>query len=109
MAADLSVSTPAPKPAPEQSPANQQPRVWPALVLIAIYWLAWGSVTLFAPGTFTQFLTLFWTPMIIAAGVLVWWLFFSKLPWSYRLWGLAWLILSSPEECFRLRCGVALG
>jgi outer membrane protein assembly factor BamB len=72
---------------------RHRPRLWPGLVLVAIYWIAWGTVTLFFPGTFTQFLTVFWTPMLVGAGVFVWWLLFSRLPWSYRLWGLAWLIL----------------
>jgi len=74
-------------------PVRHEPRLWPGLILVAIYWIAWGTVTLFFAGTFTQFLTIFWTPMLVGAGVALWWLFFSRLPWSYRLWGLAWLIL----------------
>jgi outer membrane protein assembly factor BamB len=73
--------------------APREPRLWPGLVLVAIYWIAWGIVTLFMAGTFTQFLTVFWTPMLVGAGILVWWLFFSRLPWGYRVWGLAWLVL----------------
>jgi outer membrane protein assembly factor BamB len=38
-----------------------------------------------APGTFTQFLGMFWGPMVGAALVLLWWLAFSRLRWADRL------------------------
>jgi outer membrane protein assembly factor BamB len=73
-------------------PHSRPPRLWPAATLVAVYWVAWAIVNVFMAGTFTQFLTLFWTPMGVALGLLVWWLGFSRLPWASRLWGPACLI-----------------
>lgn len=32
-----------------------RPRLWPAIGLMAFYWIAWGVVTVFYPATFEQF------------------------------------------------------
>ena len=90
---DLSIATSMPVTPVKDPPLDRAPRLWPAAVLVAIYWLAWGVVNVFLPGTFSQFLTLFWTPMGVAVGLLVWWLGFSRLPWSSRVWGPACLTI----------------
>jgi outer membrane protein assembly factor BamB len=68
------------------------PRLAPAVVMVALYWLARIFVNAFFAGTFQQFLTLFWSPILLALGTLVWWLFFSRMKWADRLWGLGCLI-----------------
>src|SRR5437868_4266671 len=73
------------------SPAVR-PRLWPGVILAAVYWLACSVVYLFFKGTFTQFLTLFWTPFLVAAGTIAWILFFSRLPWVNRFWILGCLL-----------------
>src|SRR5262245_31025509 len=93
----------------DDRPALRPPRIWPGLVLVAIYWIAWTTVTLFFAGTFTQFLTVFWTPMVVGAGAFVWWLFFSRLPWTYRLWGLAWTILGGVAAYYLVDKSMKMG
>jgi hypothetical protein len=68
-----------------QFPSGQPPRLWPAVLLIGVYWALWGAATLFVPGTSQQFLAIFWTPMLVAVGLLVWWFAFSRLPWPARI------------------------
>ena len=77
-------------------------RVWPALILVAAYWMAYAVVTIFYPATFTQFLTLFWAPQVLAPLVLVWWFFFSRLPWLERYWGIGWTVLAGLAAAFLL-------
>ncbi len=73
------------------------PRLWPALVLIVAYWLGWVVVTplketLHVNG-FMQFMYYFWAPMIVAALMLVWVLFLSRLAWLDRLCFVGWLAI----------------
>jgi len=72
---------------------RRAPRLWPALVLLVIYWIARVAVNTLAPGTFGQFLTLFYSPLLLALGLAIWWLAFSRLPWFDRVWAVGWLIL----------------
>jgi outer membrane protein assembly factor BamB len=81
--------------------SDRKPRLWPAIALVAAYWLVVGFMklvtikTLFPEDVFTQlvhFLVAFYSPMLLALGMLIWWLGFSRLPWSERLIGLGLLI-----------------
>jgi outer membrane protein assembly factor BamB len=85
------------------------PRLWPALLLIAAYWIAWGTVNLFCPGTFTQFLTIFWSPFVLTIGILVWWLGFSRQPWADRLWGVGCLIAGGIGAYFAVHSSMKMG
>ena len=67
---------------PKPAALAGQPRLWPAVIIAAAYWIAWAIVTVFYPGTFVQFMVLFWTPMLMSAALAVWWLFFSSCPGS---------------------------
>src|SRR5262249_51681133 len=67
-------------------------RLWPAQVLVALYWVGLLLVNLFLAATFSQFLFQFYAPMVLALGILIWWLFFSRLRWAERLSGIAALI-----------------
>ena len=82
-------SLPAVLPIPRRIAAatSKSLRISPALVLLAAYWLAWLSATLLAPTVFVRYLTLFWSPILLAAGLLVWSLAFSRMRWLDRLWG----------------------
>ncbi len=79
----------------------RQPRLWPAIALVVAYWCVVGFMklvtnkTLFPEDVFSQlqqFLISFYSPMLLALGILVWWLGFSRLPWAERLISLALLI-----------------
>jgi outer membrane protein assembly factor BamB len=93
MTIDFALSPPAKTSPSAATPPRPAPRLWPALALVAAYWVAFATVNVFFPATFTQFLTMFWSPQVLAPAILVWWLFFSRQPWADRLWGVAWLIL----------------
>lgn len=68
------------------------PRLWPALVLIAIYWIGFVAVTQISTvSPFMKFMYSFWAPMAIAALLIVWWLVFSRLAVLDRVWGIVWL------------------
>lgn len=73
------------------------PRLWPALLLVVLYWIGWVAVTplkepLHVTG-FVQFMYYFWAPMIVAALMLVWALALSRLTWLDRLWFVGCLAL----------------
>src|SRR6185437_16146489 len=66
-----------------------RPRLWPAIVLVAVFWCVVGFMklvtnkTLFPEDVFTQlqhFLVAFYSPMLLALGTLIWWLGFSRFP-----------------------------
>jgi outer membrane protein assembly factor BamB len=75
------------------SPTSQKPlRVWPGLVAGALQLLAMFVVPLFVPGA-----SLMTTIIAGLAGglvVLVWWLFFSRAPWSERLGTIALMVVA---------------
>jgi outer membrane protein assembly factor BamB len=88
---DIASTTPATVP---QSPASAtpvpaaapaQPRVWPAVLIVVLMWLVMKAVSWTAPGTFGQFMALFWGPIVGFGAVAVWWLFASRVRWLDRL------------------------
>lgn len=84
-------------PAPPSAPPR--PRVWPALVVVALEWIAIETPRWLDLQAVMQFMAMFLAP--IAAGVLMvaWWLFFSRIRWRDRWLGLG--------VC--AACGVAAG
>jgi outer membrane protein assembly factor BamB len=80
----------APVVAPTPTPsAERRLRIWPAVVLLALQWLLLIVPGWVVPATFTQFLLMFYTPMVAFLGLAIWWLFASRLRWTDRLLGLA--------------------
>jgi len=80
---------------PSPTSTVRPPRLWPAVALVAGYWAVIGIAHLLVPTVISQlqhFLTIFYSPFILALGIIVWWLFFSRLPWADRLFGLGLLI-----------------
>src|SRR5262245_22487877 len=67
---------------------ERRPRVWPAIVLIGLFWLARLVPPLIAPGAMILFYTVFFGSMAVTATVILWWLFASRLPWRDRGLGL---------------------
>jgi outer membrane protein assembly factor BamB len=82
----LPASAVPPKAAP---PVVRRLRLWPGVVIIALLWPLIKVPGWVAPATFTQFMALFWGPIVGAAAVAAWWLFASRLRWADRLLGLA--------------------
>ncbi|HZL88517.1 MAG TPA: hypothetical protein VFB96_09115 [Pirellulaceae bacterium] len=83
-AANIPLTSAAAKPAAAAAP--KAPRLIVPLLVVTAYWVGWVVVTFGFPATFTQFLYLFWSPMIIAAVLLIWFLALSRLAWLDRLW-----------------------
>src|SRR5262245_13822557 len=78
-------ATAAEAPAARPAALPRRPRLWPGVVIVALMWpliLVPGWV---APGTMTQFMAMFWGPLIAAGAVLAWWLFAGRVRWSDRL------------------------
>ena len=65
-------------------PKERRPRVWPAVILIALQWIFILAPRWVVPGTMWQFMIPFMTPMVVLACLTVWWLFFSRLRWWER-------------------------
>lgn len=85
-------SAPVAEAKPLKSTGNPAPRLWPPVVLAVGYWLAWAVVMVGFPGTFVQFMTLFYAPMVLALGMVIWWLAFSRVPWISRVWAVGVLL-----------------
>jgi outer membrane protein assembly factor BamB len=60
-------------------------RLWPAVVIVALQWLLIKGPPLVMEGGFVTFMLMFWTPMIAAVALMVWWLLFSRVGWLDRL------------------------
>ena len=63
-------------------------RLWPALIFIALQWTGLLVPRLVAPGTMYQFYGMMLGPLVGTVGLLLWWLFASRIRWWDRLLGL---------------------
>ena len=74
------------------APTPRKPlRLWPGAAAVALQWLAWLVVPIVAPEA-TPFATL--AAIACGLGVVVWWLFFSRAPWSERLGAIAVMVVA---------------
>src|SRR5947199_5386642 len=81
----------APSPQPDYS-ATKPPRlarIWPAIAIVILMWMAMKLPTYVAPGSQAQFLGIFFAPMVGAAAIVIWWLAASRVQWSERFIGIA--------------------
>ena len=65
-------------------------RLWPGIVLVAVLWLmrVGATATEFAPWKFLYGMLI--GPLVVLVGLLLWWLFASRLRWSDR-----WLVVGT--------------
>ncbi len=69
--------------------APPHPRLWPGVAVVVLLLAAvWLPGWLDAPGMM-RYMFVFFGPMVATAGVALWWLFFSRIPWLDRGIGLA--------------------
>jgi outer membrane protein assembly factor BamB len=67
-------------------------RLWPAVVLVAVLWLLVNLPKMVELEVSFQIMALFMGPMVIGGLLVLWWLFASRIAWSDRLLGLAYLV-----------------
>jgi outer membrane protein assembly factor BamB len=76
---------------PQARPSTARPplRLWPGVVLVILQWLGWRAVPAIVPEA-----TLYGVIGGLVCGpvLVVWWLFFSRAPWSERLGAVALMI-----------------
>jgi outer membrane protein assembly factor BamB len=88
-------------------PTPRKPlRLWPGVVAVVLQWLAWFVVPLVVPeaaafGTFGGLLG--------GLAVVVWWVFFSRAPWSDRLGAVALMIVALVATSRILHESIATG
>jgi outer membrane protein assembly factor BamB len=91
--ARLSPSAPEMPPAPSGTPPAVTPtrrlRLWPGVVIVALELLALRLPGWLGLDPIAQFMAMFWAPIVAAAALAIWWLFFSRLRWADRLLGVA--------------------
>src|SRR5262249_47546464 len=65
-------------------PAQQKPlRLWPGVLAVVLQWLAWLVLPILVPEAMVYAILV----GVLGGGlaVVLWWLFFSRAPWSERL------------------------
>ena len=84
--------------APPDKP--RPPRVWPAVVLIGLYWACLGVSSLLEVSGFSKFLFLSAVLALAVLGYLVWWLSNGRVRWRDRLLVLACAIAAPVVAVF---------
>ena len=82
----LEPASAAPAPA---TPSFPRLRLWPGLVFVALQWLALIGPKWFDAEPMIQMYGMMLGPLVGLIGVLLWWLFASRIRWKERLLGLA--------------------
>src|SRR5688572_12367328 len=78
-------------PGTQGSPARKSLRLWPGVIFVAVQWLAWFGTSIVAPDATPQGVVVaIWA----ALGFVVWWLFFSRAPWTERVGVLVAIVLA---------------
>src|SRR5215813_11465859 len=73
-------------------PASKKPlRLWPGVVAVVLQWLAWLVVPIIIPGTVPFGMI---GGLIGGLAIVVWWLFFSRAPWSERVGALVLMVVA---------------
>ena len=100
--ATLNPSSVLPEPSSQRIARAVHPRVWPAVVVLAIQWVAKLLTDLFWPGGPAWFFAVMWGPMIGAGLILFLWLFLSRAPWRDRF--LVLVVVLAGERFWRWLC-----
>jgi outer membrane protein assembly factor BamB len=73
-------------------PALRKPlRLWPGLVAVALQWFAWLVVPLIYPD---GIIVAVFGALACGLAVIVWWLFFSRAPWSERVGAIVLIVVA---------------
>src|SRR6516165_1647195 len=77
-----------------------RPRLWPAVLILAVQWAAKLLAERFWQGEVAYFYAVFYGPLIGAGLVLLWWLFLSRVPWRDRLLALLAVLVGGAATVF---------
>src|SRR5262245_24815622 len=74
-----------------ETTVRDQVRLWPGVLLVVVQWFAWAVLPLVSAEA-----ALYSVIGGVAAGlfVLIWWLFFSRVPWSERVGTVALMVVA---------------
>ena len=81
-------------------------RLWPGVVAVVLQWLAWLGLPVFVPegAMYGLMAGVLFGPVIV-----VWWLFFSRAPWSERVGAIILMIAALAATTRILHESVATG
>jgi outer membrane protein assembly factor BamB len=75
--------------APQSQPIPASPhtrlRLWPGIVLVAVLWLVRVGASIGESAMIGFFVGMLIVPLVVLVGIVLWWLFASRLRWSDRL------------------------
>ena len=91
---------PAEPPSSQRVTAVTRPRLWPAVLILAVQWAAKLLAERFWQGEVAYFYAVFYEPLIGAGLVLLWWLFLSRVPWRDRLLALLAVLVGGAATVF---------
>src|ERR1051326_226468 len=60
-----------------------RPRVWPAILIVALLWICRVGPGLLPSPDPSLFRLVFFGPMVCAGAIVWWWIFASRVPWLY--------------------------
>ncbi|MFY9610848.1 MAG: hypothetical protein WAU45_19830, partial [Blastocatellia bacterium] len=91
MSENMNSSEDAARVAADESAPHKPLRVWPGVVAVILQWLGWVVVPIVAPDA-----SMFAVIGALACGlaVVVWWLFFSRAPWSERVGAIVLMVIA---------------
>src|ERR1051326_4387257 len=58
-----------------------RPRVWPAILIVALLWICRVGPGLLPSPDPSLFRLVFFGPMVCAGAIVLWWIFASRVPW----------------------------
>jgi len=70
-------------------------RLWPAILIVAFFWIFHFSADYVEMTMFTRFISRFGMYGIVILTFLIWWMVFSRVPWRERWLGLGALIIGA--------------
>jgi outer membrane protein assembly factor BamB len=85
----------APAPTAPSIGASQAMCLWPAILIVAVFWIFHFSADYVEMTMFFRFISRFGMYGIVILTFLIWWMAFSRVPWKERWLGLGALIIGA--------------
>lgn len=94
--------TSAPVPVPTNQPTRVRPRLWPVILIVLLGWLMVNLARFVPPDNPLVISIMFLGPVAVPGLFVLWWLFFSRVPWLDRF-----LLLGSCAAVGAVACALA--